>query len=101
MADHAEANPALHSTLTLVPAAIEPVAAFQHTDAAFTAGPPFLPIAKPAFLLFPFPFVALCAAIGNADALHSLFVRRLFAAGGVEAGIARDQARHTSQLFLV
>jgi hypothetical protein len=28
-------------------------------------------------------------------------VRRLFAAGGVEAGIARDQARHTSQLFLV
>src|ERR1700681_1092750 len=64
-----------------VPAAVEPVAALQHADAAFTAGPPFLPVAEPGFLLFPLPFGALGVAIGNADALDSLFVRRLFIAG--------------------
>src|SRR2546421_648992 len=77
------------------------VAALQHADAPFTAGPPFLPVTKPGFLLFPLPFVALGAAIGNADALDSLFVRRLFIAGGVEGRVACDQARDASQLLLM
>ena len=61
IADHANAHPALHATITPVPAAVEPVAALQHADAAFTTGPPFLPVAEPGFLLFPLPFGALSA----------------------------------------
>src|ERR1035438_5301739 len=58
--DHAEADPACHATITPVPTAVESVATLQHADAPFTAGPPFLPVAEPWFLLFPLPFGALC-----------------------------------------
>ena len=34
-------GPTLHATLTLVPTAVEPMAAIHHADAPFTAGPPF------------------------------------------------------------
>src|ERR1035441_8988566 len=101
IADHTEPDPALHAALPLVAAAVEPVAALHHADAPFTTGPPFLAVAEPGFLLFPLPFGALGVAIGNADPLDTLFVRRLFIAGGVEARVARDQARDASQLLLV
>src|ERR1022692_4445266 len=65
--DHSEADPAFHTTITLVSTAVESVATLQHADSPFTAGPPFLPVAKPGFLLFPLPFGALRVAIGNAD----------------------------------
>jgi hypothetical protein len=52
IADHAESNPALDATLTLVPAAVKAVAALHHANASFTASPPFLPVAEPALLLF-------------------------------------------------
>jgi len=65
IADHTESDPALHATITSVPAAVEPVTALHHADAPFAAGPPFLPVAEPGFLLFPLPFGALGVAIGN------------------------------------
>jgi len=54
VADPAESYPALHATLTRVPAAVEPVAALHHADAPFATGPPFLAVAEPGFLLFQF-----------------------------------------------
>ena len=44
VADDAEAHPALHSQVSLVATTSEPVAPLEHADAAFAAGPPFLPV---------------------------------------------------------
>ena len=66
--DHPEADPALHPGITLVSAAIEPVPALDHADASLASGAPFLAVAEPALLLFPFALAALGGAIGNADA---------------------------------
>src|ERR1019366_7275739 len=35
IADYTESDPALHATITLVPAAVEPVSALHHADAPF------------------------------------------------------------------
>jgi hypothetical protein len=67
----------LDATITLVPAAVESVAALHHADAPFTTGPPLLPVAEPGFLLLFLPCGALGVAIGNADTLYALLVRRL------------------------
>ena len=81
VADDTESNPTVHPVIAFVPAAIESMTSFDHADAAFATGSPFLPIAEPALLLFFFSLFALGGSIGNADALDSFFVRRLFVAG--------------------
>ena len=101
VADHAQSHPASEAAIALIPTAVEPMAALEYADAPFAAGPPFLPVAEPGFLLFPLAFGTLGVAMGNADALPSFFVGRLFIAGRVEGGIGCDQARDASQLFLV
>ena len=74
--DHAESDPALHAAFTMIPAAVKAVAPLHHTDASLAAGPPFLPGAEPALVLFQLAFGAPGVAIGNADSLDSLFVAR-------------------------
>src|SRR5438093_3776288 len=81
VADHSEAHPAVHAAVPLVPAPVEAVAALHHTDAAFTPGSPFLPLAKPPLLLGLLPLGALGVAIRNADAFDAFVVRRLFILG--------------------
>src|SRR5437868_11671593 len=63
--DHAEPDPALHSGIALVAAAVEPVPSFDHADAAFASGAPFLAAAEPALLLLAFALGAFGGAIGN------------------------------------
>jgi hypothetical protein len=41
VADYAQSKPTLHAAISLVPAAVESVAALDHADAPFTTGPPF------------------------------------------------------------
>src|SRR5437867_518317 len=48
VADDPETDPALHSSVAFVSAAIKPVAPFDHADAPLRSGPPFLPFAEPA-----------------------------------------------------
>jgi hypothetical protein len=48
--DHAEADPALHSGIASVAAAIETVPPLDHADATLTSGAPFLAAAEPALL---------------------------------------------------
>ena len=82
--DHAEPDPALHSGVALVAAAIEPVSPLDHADASLASGPPFLAVAEPALLLLAFALGALGGAIGNADAFDALRFRRRLILGGVE-----------------
>ena len=69
--DDAEADPAFHSGVALVAAAVEAVSAFGHADAPLASGAPFLAVAEPALLLFAFARGAFGGAIGNADALDA------------------------------
>ena len=57
--DHAEADPALHSGIALVSAAIETVSPFDHADASLASGAPFLASAEPAL---PHCQLNLCSA---------------------------------------
>ena len=57
--DHAEADPALHSGIALVSAAIETVSPFDHADASLASGAPFLATAEPAL---PHCQLNLCSA---------------------------------------
>jgi hypothetical protein len=50
--DDAEPDPAFHSGIPLVSAAIEAASAFGQADAALASGAQFLAIAEPALLLF-------------------------------------------------
>ena len=75
ISDHAEADPALHSGIAPVAAAIETVSPLDHADATLASGAPFLAVAKPALLLLAFALGALGRAIGNADALDALGFR--------------------------
>jgi hypothetical protein len=43
--DHTETDPALHSRISFVPTAIEPVPPLDHADASLASGPPLLAIA--------------------------------------------------------
>jgi len=70
--NHPEADPALHSGISLVPAAIESVPSLDHADATLASGAPFLAVAESAFLLLAFALGALRGAIGDADALDAL-----------------------------
>src|SRR6202040_1127322 len=75
ISDHAEADPALHSGIAPVAAAIETVSPLDHADAPLAAGAPFLAVAEPALLLLAFALGALGRAIGDADALDALGFR--------------------------
>src|SRR5271168_1308864 len=99
--DDAEPDPTLHSGLALIAAAAEPVSPFDHADASLASGPPFLAIAEPALLLFAFALRALGGAIGNADALDALCLRRHLVLGGVECGVCGNQARNASEPCLM
>ena len=91
--DSAEADPALHSGIAPVAAAIETVSPLDHADATLAAGAPFLAVAEPALLLLAFALGALGRAIGDADALDALGFRDRLVFGRVETGIRRHQVR--------
>ena len=76
--DHPEPYPALHSGVSFVETAPQSVSSLENADAPLTTGSPFLSLLEPALPLFPLPFGALRAAVGNADALDTLLVRLLF-----------------------
>ena len=57
--DHAEPDPAPHSGVAFVAAAVEAVPALDHADAALAAGPPLLAVAEPALLLLALALGAL------------------------------------------
>ena len=76
--DDTESDPALHSGIALVAAAVEAVSAFEHTDASLASGPPFLALAEPTLPLFSLALWTFAGAVGNADALDALrLCRRL------------------------
>src|SRR5882724_8597085 len=74
--DHAEPDPTLHSGIAFVAAAIEPVSPLGDADASLASRSPSLAIAEPALPLLSFSFGTLGRAIGNADALDALGLRR-------------------------
>src|ERR1035438_5927305 len=99
--DHPETHPTLHSGVSFVETSPQSVPSLENADAPLTTGPPFLSLFEPALPLFPLPFGALRAAVGNADTLDAFFVRFLFIGGRVEGCVTRDQAGRASQLLLV
>src|SRR3974377_897783 len=99
--DYAEGNPALHSDIGLVAAAIETISPLDHADAPLAAGAPFLAVAEPALLLLAFALGALARPIGNAHALNAHRFCSGLVPGGGEPAVGRHQARHAPQLGLV
>ena len=87
--DHTESDPALHSSISSVPAAGKPVPPLDHADASFASGPPLLAVAEPALLLLAFAFRAPGVAIGNADAFDALCFRCGLVFDGIECGVCR------------
>ena len=79
--DHAQPDPALHSCLAAVDAAPKTMSALEDADATFATGPPFLPLFKPALLLFALPLSAFGGAIRDAYALDPSLVRGSFILG--------------------
>jgi hypothetical protein len=63
--DHAESDPAPDAVGSLVAGSLQAVAPFQHTDAALTAGAPFLQLLEPALFLPLFPGRTLGGVAGN------------------------------------
>src|SRR5271167_2970187 len=62
--DDSEPDPTLHSGLTLVAAAAEPVSPLEHADASLASGPPFPAVAETALLLFAFASGLLVERLG-------------------------------------
>ncbi len=73
------------------------MASFGDADAAFAAGPPFLPVAEPALFLFVFARGAFGGVGGDADAFDALRLGGGLVGGGEEAGVGGDQARRASE----
>ena len=94
--DDAEADPAPHSIVAAISAALEAVPALAHTDAPLAPGAPSLPVTKPSLLVLPLARGALAAAIGDADPFDAFGFRRRLVLGGIEPGISGDAARYTS-----
>ena len=63
--DDAQSDKASHAIGSLVAATIDPMAAFEDADAAFTAGAPFLKLLEPTLLLPLFAGGALGVMAGN------------------------------------
>ena len=99
--DDAEPDPAFHSGVALVAAAVEAVSASGDADSCLASGAPFLALAEPALLLLALARRALGGAIGNAHALDALGFGRLFIVGGIECGARRHEARNASEPRLV
>ena len=51
VSDDAQPHPAFHSRRSFVETSVQPVAAFEHTDASLPSGAPFLGFLKPAGFL--------------------------------------------------
>ena len=77
------------------------MAPLEYADAAFAAGSPFLAVAEPALLLFPFAFGALAGAIGYGHTLDTFFLRLRFILVGVESGVTGHQVRRAPQFLFV
>src|SRR5256885_1151360 len=99
--DHTEPDPALHSSISSVPAPVEPVPPLDHANTSLAPGPPLLAVAEPAFLLLAFAFRTLRVAIWNADAFDALLFRCGFVLDGIECGVCRHQARCAPKPCLV
>src|SRR5271165_2588399 len=99
--DDAEPDPALHSGVAFVAAAVEAVSALGDADASLASGAPFLALAKPALLLLALARGALGGAIGNAHALDALGFGRPLVVSGIECGVRRHEARNASEPRLV
>ena len=87
--DDAEADPAPHSIVAAISAALEAVP-------ALALGAPSLPVTKPSLLVLPLARGALAAAIGDANPLDAFGLRRRLVRGGIKPGISGDAARYTS-----
>jgi len=97
VADHAPAHPTPHAVVALVSASVEAVAALDHADAPLGSGPPLLPVAEPALLLFAFALGALGGAIGNANPLDAFGLRGSLVLARVKGRIRRHQVRRPSK----
>src|SRR5215469_16421375 len=95
--DDAEADPAFHSSRSLVAATAEAVSPFDDADAPLASGAPLLAVTEPALFLLAFALKAFGRPIGNTETLDTLCLRSSFIAGGIECSVGRDQARHAAQ----
>src|SRR2546426_7245433 len=74
--EDSEPDPALHAGVTFVAAARESVAPLQQADSPLAAGPPFLGLFEPAFLLFPLPLGALRGPVRHRHPFDPQALRR-------------------------
>ena len=82
-------DPAVHSDIALVAAAVETMSPFCDSDASLATGAPLLAAAEPALFLLAFAFEAFGRTIGNADALYAF------------CGVRRHQTRRASEQCLM
>ena len=99
--DDAEPDPAVHSDVALVAAAVEAMAPLDHADAPLASGAPLLAVAEPALPLLALALGALGRAIGNADAFDALCLRGRLVLERVECGVRRHQARRAAEQRLM
>ena len=95
--DDTEPDPALHSRVAMVAAAVEPVAPLQKADSPFATGPPFLAVLEPSLLLLLFPLRALGGVIGHGHAFDVHGQGGRLRRGRVISGVGRREARHSPQ----
>src|SRR5439155_1308950 len=99
--DYAKPDPALHTGIAFIAAAIEAVPALDHADAALASGPPFLAVAEPALFLLALALGAFGGAIGDGDALDAHRLGCGFVLGGVKCGIGCQQMRRAAEHCLM
>ena len=91
--DDTEADPAVHAVFTMVATAVESVSAFEHADAAFTAGAPPLPATEPALAFKRTSRRRFRATPRQDHTSNAAIDRRLLIGRRAEAAIAGGQAR--------
>src|SRR6266436_5078845 len=101
ISDHAQADPALHASITAITTAIQPVTPFEHTDTPLRPGSPLLSSPEGAFLLMATSFGALGRAVGHGDLLHSHHFQFALVRSRVERCIGGHHVGNTSELLLV
>jgi hypothetical protein len=99
--DYPQSNPLFHASVAAVPAAIQSMSSFKHTDPTLASGPPGLSFAKPSFLLKQSPFRTLCRSVGNRDALDAELCRGGLILCREKSAIGRDHAGYATELFLM
>ena len=70
--DDAETDPALHSGIAAIAAAIQAMPALADADASLASSEPLLAVAKPSLLLLAVAGGTLGGGIGNADMCHTV-----------------------------